>query len=71
MMEIKENITACVCSVQAPKILVWRDKGCCYLVEMEQTSLGWNVNLDSCGKNMVEAVFCKWPMSFFICNRSV
>lgn len=48
MMEIKENISACVFSVQAPKILVWGDKGR-YLVEMEQTSLGWNVNLDSCG----------------------
>ena len=48
MMEIKENISASVFSVQAPKILVWGDKGR-YLVEMEQTSLGWNVNLDSCG----------------------
>lgn len=68
-MEIKENITACVCSVQAPKILVSGDKGC-YLVEMEQTSLGWNVNLDFYGKNMVGAVFCKGPSLFFICNRS-
>lgn len=29
-------------------------------MEMEQTSLGWNVSLDSDEKNMV----CKWPMLF-------
>lgn len=63
------NHDCCVCSVQAPTILVSGDKGC-YLVEMEQTSLAWNVNLDSYGKKMVQAAFCMWPMPFFICGRS-